>query len=168
MSVTLLPCPACQSVTEPVMVEGEEVWRCTAPGSTRRTYGTDDFNLPSYSETDSDGTVVCFHGTGEVDIEATAELAAQDGPGENDDAGSCPAPAAAVWEPEARESYPPEGWRHFTEATYDPAYATTVTITYSDGSVEREWPWPQALLVEAEPHTVPTATRPGPARLVRR
>ncbi|MFJ8351269.1 hypothetical protein ACIQ9J_33885 [Streptomyces sp. NPDC094153] len=198
-SVTPPPCPDCSTVTERIEVEGEgeEVWRCTAPDCTRRTYGTgdenDDFDLPSYSETDEHGAVVIYHGTGEVDFEATAELAAQDGPDDEDDdqepddgAGSVASPTARVWEPEAREirvkdlthvlaggwvriyGDPPEGWRHFTEAAYDPDHDTTVAITYSDGEVGREWPWPQALLVHADPDTIPTATRPGPARLVQR
>lgn len=180
-------------MTERIQVEGEEVWRCTAPDCTRRTYGTgdenDDQDLPSYSETEADGAVVCFHGTGEVDFEATAELAAQDDPADenpDDDADPLPAPAAAAWEPQAREirvqdlahvlaggwvriyGDPPEGWRHFTEAAYDPDHDTTVAITYSDGEVVREWPWPQALLVHADPDTIPTTTRPGSARLVQR
>lgn len=190
-SITPPPCPDCSTVTERIEVEGEEVWRCTAPDCTRRTYGTgdenDDQDLPPYSETDAGGAVVCFHGTGEVDLEATAELAAQDGPDDEDqDDTPVPAPAAAAWEPEAREvrvqdlahvlaggwvrihSAPPEGWRYFTEAAYDPDHDTTVTITYSDGEVVREWPWPQALLVHAGPDTIPTATRPGPAGLVQR
>ncbi|MEU5547172.1 hypothetical protein AB0G85_33150 [Streptomyces sioyaensis] len=63
----------------------------------------------------------------------------------------------------------PEGWRFFTNATYDPdAGDTTVTITYSDGEVVREEPWPQARLVHAGPESIPTATRPGPAGLVPR
>lgn len=190
MSVTPA-CPECSTATERIEVEGEEVWRCTAPGCSRRTYGTgdpdDDDNLPPYTETDEDGAAVCFHGTGEVDVEATAELAAQEhGEDQDHDTGPLTVPAAAAWEPEAREirvkdlahvlaggwvriyGDPPEGWRHFTEAAYDPEHDTTVAITYSNGEVEREWPWPQALLVHAGPETIPTATRPGPARLVPR
>ncbi|MGW6605165.1 hypothetical protein [Streptomyces sp. NPDC055036] len=192
-SVTPPPCPDCSTVTERIEVEGEKVWRCTAADCTRRTYGTgdenDDFDLPSYSETDENGAVIIYHGTGDTDFEATAELAAQDGPDDedqDDDAGPSAPPAAPAWEPEAREirvqdlahvlaggwvriySDPPQGWRHFTEAAYDPDHDSTVAITYSDGEVEREWPWPQALLVHAGPDTIPTTTRPGPARLVRR
>ncbi|MFD9453466.1 AAA family ATPase [Streptomyces sp. NPDC059985] len=75
-------CPACSGPTEPFQVEGEAVWRC--PSCRRRTYGTADsdrdFELPTYTETDADGGVTVYHGTGEVDIEATAEWAAQDDP----------------------------------------------------------------------------------------
>jgi hypothetical protein len=193
MSVTPPPCPECQAVTEPIEVEGEEVWSCTAPDCTRRTYGTgdpdDDDFLPGYTETDEHGTVFIFHGHGEVDIEATAELAAQDGPDDEDDdqdpEPDGPAPAA-VWEPQVREVRvkdftsalagawgwiygDPTGWRFFTSATYDPdAGDTTVTITYSDGEVVREDPWPEARMVNAGPDSVPTASRPGPAGLVTR
>lgn len=95
-------CPDCSTVTEGIEVEGEKVWHCTAPDCTRRTYGTgdedDDFDLPSYSETDEDGAVIIYHGTGDIDIEATAELASQDGPDDqdqDDDAG----PAAPLTAP---------------------------------------------------------------------
>lgn len=44
---------------------------------------------------------------------------------------------------------------------------TGVVITYSDGEVARGAPWPQTRLVRAEPFTVPTATRPGPAGVVK-
>ncbi|MFF4410142.1 hypothetical protein [Streptomyces sp. NPDC001404] len=88
-SITPPPCPDCSTVTERIEAEGEEVWRCTAPDCTRRTYGTgdpdDDDYLPGYSETDENGAVIIFRGNGEVDIEATAELAAQDGPDDEDD-----------------------------------------------------------------------------------
>ncbi|MFJ2922882.1 hypothetical protein [Streptomyces sp. NPDC087307] len=81
-------CPDCSTATERIEVAGEEVWRCTAPGCGRRTYGTgdenDDVDLPSYSEIDENGAVIIYHGTGEFDVEATAELAAQDGPDEDD------------------------------------------------------------------------------------
>ncbi|WP_330469311.1 hypothetical protein OG547_35550 (plasmid) [Streptomyces longwoodensis] len=92
------PCPDCSTATERIEVEGEEVCGCTAPDCTRRTYGTGDPDaddaLPPYTETDADGAVVVHHGTGEVDIEATAELAAQDGPDEDDPADEeQPAPA---------------------------------------------------------------------------
>lgn len=81
-------CPACSTVTELIDVEGEKVWRCTAPDCTRRTYGTgdpdDDDELPPYTETGEDGGTIVYHGTGEIDIETTAELDAQDGPEEED------------------------------------------------------------------------------------
>lgn len=64
-------------MTERTEVEGEEVWRCTAPDCTRRTYGTSD-----------------------IDFEATAELTAQDGPedeaDQDDDAGHAPPLTAPV------------------------------------------------------------------------
>jgi Transcription factor zinc-finger len=67
-------CPSCRASTERIEVEGEEVWRCPACG--RRTYGTTDpdadDDLPAFEE---DGIV--YHGTGEADEEATAELASQ-------------------------------------------------------------------------------------------
>ncbi|MFK0154115.1 hypothetical protein ACIQVK_18840 [Streptomyces sp. NPDC090493] len=88
-SVSPPPCPECSTATERIEVEGEEVWSCTARDCTRRTYGTGDENdddfLPGYTEADSDGAVLVFRGNGEVDIEATGELAAQDGPGDEDD-----------------------------------------------------------------------------------
>ncbi|MFZ3476041.1 hypothetical protein ACODT4_44430 [Streptomyces sp. 2.9] len=74
------PCPGCSTPTEVVEVEGKAVWRC--PSCRRRTYGTadpdQDQELPSYTETDSDGGVLVYHGNGELDVEATAEWAAQD------------------------------------------------------------------------------------------
>lgn len=82
------PCPDCSTATERIEVEGEEVWRCTAPDCNRRTYGTgdpdDDDALPPYTETDKDGTVFVYHGTGEVDVEATAEWASQEADDEED------------------------------------------------------------------------------------
>ncbi|MEV6683388.1 hypothetical protein AB0N09_42040 [Streptomyces erythrochromogenes] len=82
------PCPGCSTDTEQINVEGEKVWRCTAPDCTRRTYGTgdpdDDEDLPPYTETDEDGAAIVYHGTGEIDIETTAELAAQSGPQQDD------------------------------------------------------------------------------------
>ncbi|MCZ1012012.1 hypothetical protein [Streptomyces lydicus] len=81
-------CPDCGAETASVDAEGERVWRCTAPDCTRRTCGTgnpdDDDELPPYTETDEDGATIVYHGTGEIDIEATAELAAQDGPDEDE------------------------------------------------------------------------------------
>ncbi|GAA2720571.1 MULTISPECIES: hypothetical protein [Streptomyces] len=81
-------CPDCSSETEPVDVEGERIWRCTARDCTRRTYGTgdpdDDDALPPYTETDEDGDTIVYRGTGDIDIEATAELAAQNGPDEDE------------------------------------------------------------------------------------
>jgi hypothetical protein len=188
MSVTP-PCPECATETEPIVVEGEDVFRCPAPGCGRRTYGTDpedDQDLPSYTETDEDGAVFVFHGTGEVDVEATAELAAPGGPDDEDQDPGPDAPAPAGWEPQVQDVRvkdlaavltggwawiygDPEGWRFFTSAEYDADRGdTTVTITYSDGEVVREAPWPQARLVRAGSDAVPTATRPGPAGLVRR
>ncbi|MDF3303070.1 hypothetical protein [Streptomyces tropicalis] len=93
-------CPDCSTATEPVDVEDERVWRCTAADCNRRTYGTgdpdDDETLPSYTETDADGATIVYHGTGEIDIETTAELASQDRPHEDgqdadeDDGLMCP------------------------------------------------------------------------------
>lgn len=100
-SVTPPPCPDCSTVTERIEVEGEEVWHCTAPDCTRRTYGTgdenDDQDLPSYSETDEHGALIIYHGTGDIDFEATAELASQDGPDDQnqDDAGPAARPSGA-------------------------------------------------------------------------
>jgi hypothetical protein len=190
-SVTPPLCADCSTITERISVEGEEVFRC--PGCGRRTYGTsdenDDLNLPSYSEVDEDGAVVVHHGNGEIDIEATAEYPQNDDAGENDlDGGDQdePGPTADGWEPEVRDVLVKdlayvltgawvwiygdgEGWRFFTSADYDPDRGdTTVTITYSDGEVVREEPWPQARLVRAGSDTIPTASRPGPARLVKR
>ncbi|WP_093804065.1 hypothetical protein [Streptomyces sp. Wb2n-11] len=70
-------CRDCSTATE--RIEVEEVWRCTAPDCTRRTYGTGnpDDALSAYTETCA---VFICHGTDEVDVKATAELAAQDGP----------------------------------------------------------------------------------------
>lgn len=81
-------CPECMASTEPIDVGDERVWRCTGPDCTRRTYGTgdpdDDEDLPPFTETDENGATIVYHGTGEIDIEATAELAAQDGPDEDE------------------------------------------------------------------------------------
>ncbi|MFI5702645.1 hypothetical protein ACIA78_21685 [Streptomyces xanthochromogenes] len=83
-SVTPPPCAACPAVMERITVEGEDHFRC--PACEGRTYGTgdedDDLDLPSYSDVDEDGAVIIYHGNGEIDFETTAELAAQDAPGE--------------------------------------------------------------------------------------
>ncbi|MFB7375790.1 hypothetical protein ACFC6U_11850 [Kitasatospora purpeofusca] len=80
-------CPDCSAPTSPLSVEGEQLWVCPSCG--RRTYGTgdedDDADLPPYTETGPDGAVFVYHGTGEVDIEATAEWAAQDHADEDGD-----------------------------------------------------------------------------------
>ncbi|MET9396011.1 hypothetical protein [Kitasatospora sp. NPDC002965] len=80
-------CPDCSATTLPLSVEGEQLWVCPSCG--RRTYGTgdedDDADLPSYTETGPDGAVFVHHGTGEVDIEATAEWATQDRADEDGD-----------------------------------------------------------------------------------
>lgn len=72
-------CPECAAATQPFEAEGEALWRC--PACCRRTYGTDDpdhdADLPSYTEADADGSVTVYRGSGEVDIEATAEWASQ-------------------------------------------------------------------------------------------
>ncbi|MFJ2406668.1 hypothetical protein ACIOUE_35815 [Streptomyces xanthochromogenes] len=145
-SITPPPCPDCSTVTERIGVEGEEVWRCTAPGCGGRTYGTgdqeDDQDLPPYTETDKTGAVICYHGDGEVDVEATAELAAQDEPGDPEpghpNLGDSPTWPA---EPEVRDVRvkdlahalaggwawiygDPEGWRFFTRTS-----RTTPTTT---------------------------------------
>ncbi|MFJ1757369.1 hypothetical protein [Kitasatospora sp. NPDC088134] len=78
-------CPDCSGPTLPITVEGEDIWRCSCG---RRTYGgdpDDDVDLPSYRETDEHGVVTLYHGTGEVDIEATAEWAAQEDPDDEDE-----------------------------------------------------------------------------------
>ncbi|MFY0516019.1 AAA family ATPase [Streptomyces anulatus] len=90
MTATSTPlCPECLAPTVPLPVDGENIWRCSAPECGRRTYGTcdpdDDQDLPSYTETDADGTVLIYHGTGHLDLEATAELASQNGPDEADE-----------------------------------------------------------------------------------
>lgn len=192
-SVTPL-CPACAATTELIEVEGEDVFRCSAPGCGRRTYGTGDEDadqtLPPYTETDEDGSVVIYHGNGEPDFEATAELASQDGPGDEDDLddaepGDGPAPAGRHPEPEVRDVrvqdlarveggvwvwlYGDErGWHFLTGAEYDPDGGdSSVALTFSDCTTEREGPWPQARVVRAEPDIVPTVTAPGSAGLVR-
>ncbi|MFJ2778224.1 hypothetical protein [Kitasatospora sp. NPDC087315] len=80
-------CPECSGSTLPFSVDGEDIWRCPACG--RRTYGTgnedDDGALPTYTETCSDDTMIIYHGRGEVDLEASAELASQDGPDDEDE-----------------------------------------------------------------------------------
>ncbi|MEU6965116.1 ATP-binding protein [Streptomyces chrestomyceticus] len=83
------PCPECSTPTAPLTADGEDLWRCPAPECGRRTYGTgsedDDATLPTYTESDADGTVLVYHSTGHLDLEATAEWAAQDGPDPDDD-----------------------------------------------------------------------------------
>ncbi|MCX4462434.1 hypothetical protein OOK58_59180 [Streptomyces sp. NBC_01728] len=60
------------------------------------------------------------------------------------------------------------GTRFLTAAEYDPDRGdSSVVLTFRDGTAERAWPWPQARMVRAEPDTVPTATAPGLAGLVR-
>ncbi|MFE7070445.1 AAA family ATPase [Streptomyces sp. NPDC057620] len=83
MTTTDTPsCPECSTTTVPETVDGEDIWRCPDPECGRRTYGTgnEDDLLPSYTEIGADGAVFVYHGTGHLDLEATAELAAQDGP----------------------------------------------------------------------------------------
>ncbi|MGW5342916.1 hypothetical protein [Streptomyces sp. NPDC004050] len=96
-------------------------------------------------------------------------------------AGQPAASPPAVWEPQVRDVrvqdlahalaggwvwiYGERGWRFFTRADYDAEEDTAVTITYADGEVAREAPWPQARLVQAGPECIPTASRPGPARM---
>ncbi|NMI63196.1 hypothetical protein [Streptomyces sp. RLA2-12] len=186
------PCPGCAATTEPIQMEGEDLFRCPACG--RRTYGTgdedDDQTLPPYSETGEDGSVFIYHGNGEPDFEATAELASQEDPGNEDglddeEPDDGPAPAGHHPEPVVRDVrvqdlaqapggvwvwvYGDErGWRFLTAAEYDPDRGdSSVVLTFRDGATERAWPWPQARMVRAEPDTVPTATAPGPAGLVR-
>ncbi|MFI9311230.1 AAA family ATPase [Streptomyces triculaminicus] len=81
------PCPECATATAPLTVDGEDIWRCPDPECGRRTYGTgnedDDDALPPYTEHDADGAVLVYHGNGHLDLEATAELASQAGPGED-------------------------------------------------------------------------------------
>jgi hypothetical protein len=68
------PCPECGARTEPLdvenAVEDDGIWRCTREDCRRRTYGLpdgeDDENLPAWEENG-----VAYHGTGEVDCEAT-------------------------------------------------------------------------------------------------
>ncbi|MET9676390.1 hypothetical protein ABZY68_25345 [Streptomyces sp. NPDC006482] len=186
-------CAECAAITERIEVEGEQLFRCPACGL--RTYGTgdedDDQDLPSYSEVDENGAVIIYHGNCEPDFEATAEYPQDDDGDEDDPDGDDqeepddpgPAPVGG-WEPQVRDvrvkdlAYAltggwvwiygdGEGWRFFTSAIYDPdAGDTTVTITYSDSEVVREDPWPQARMVHAGPEAIPTASRPGPARLV--
>ncbi|MFI5987093.1 hypothetical protein ACIBEA_40290 [Streptomyces sp. NPDC051555] len=176
-------CVECGTAAEPIVVEGEDAFRCLAPECGRRTYGTgapgNDQDLPSYTETGADGAVVIYHGTGEVDIEATAENAAQ---GESDEDLADEEPAAPrvsmvrVYEVRVKDlAYAlaggwvriygdPAGWRHFIRADYDPDDDTTVTITYSDGEVGKEEPWPQARLAYGDPREFPTTTGTAPVR----
>ncbi|WP_327299945.1 hypothetical protein [Streptomyces sp. NBC_01197] len=138
-------CPDCSTATERIEVEGEEVWRCTAPDCTRRTYGTgdpdDDDALPPYTETDETGAVLIHHGTGEVDVEATVELAAQDGHDEDDDLVDEEQPAPATGAP-GREcargtvrvpGSPPWGRLPGVGSAPDPEGALTVFTESDDG-----------------------------------
>ncbi|MFE8941164.1 hypothetical protein ACFYNX_27280 [Streptomyces sp. NPDC007872] len=93
-------CPDCSTDTEQIDVEGEKAWRCTAADCNRRIYSTgdpdDDKDLPPYTETETDGATIVYHGTDEIDIETTAELASQEEIHENgqeadeDDGLTCP------------------------------------------------------------------------------
>ncbi|MEU1312546.1 ATP-binding protein [Streptomyces cinnamoneus] len=82
-------CPECSTPTAPFTVDSEDIWRCPGPECGRHTYGTgnedDDDALPPYTETDTDGAVLVYHGNGHLDLEATAELASQNGPDEDDE-----------------------------------------------------------------------------------
>uniref|UniRef100_A0AAU1M5G5 DUF5709 domain-containing protein n=1 Tax=Streptomyces sp. NBC_00148 TaxID=2903626 RepID=A0AAU1M5G5_9ACTN len=151
----------CSTATERIEAEGEEAWRSTAPDHTRRTYGTgdpDDYALPPYTETEETGAVFIHHGSGEVDIEATAELAAQDDPDEDDDlvVEEQPAPAAGAPAPErargterdprapGRGNEPPQRGRlPGVESAPDPEGAPTV-FTDSDGGAGIESRRPQS------------------------
>ncbi|WP_344406954.1 hypothetical protein [Streptomyces longisporus] len=58
-------------------LDGFDFFNCPACG--RRSFCSDDYDdseLPCYSQ-EEDGLVVIYHGHGEIDVEATAELAAQ-------------------------------------------------------------------------------------------
>ncbi|MFD8671041.1 hypothetical protein ACFV1U_37460, partial [Streptomyces microflavus] len=71
--------------------------------------GADDgTNLPSYTETDPDGTAIVYHGTGEIDIETTAELAARDDPDEDDRPAEKPPPGQGA---RGAPATPPRGPR---------------------------------------------------------
>jgi hypothetical protein len=61
----------------PMDFEGFDFFHCPSCG--RRSFcadEVDDSELPSYSQ-EENGAVVIYHGNGEVDVEATAELAPQ-------------------------------------------------------------------------------------------
>ena len=155
-------CPECGNATERFEAEGETIWRCPRCG--RRTYGTgdadDDDQLPSYSEVDEDGDTVIYHGTGEVDIEATAELASQDGPADEDDwdgdAPDEPAPPepGAGHDVRAADSDrgpggergwgAPQEWGSRSLSDILAADRTTATFTHSNGEAEQEQPGPRA------------------------
>ncbi|MGN9796345.1 hypothetical protein ACTMTU_35415 [Streptomyces sp. OZ13] len=53
--------------------------RRPAPDAPTETGDPDDDALPPYTKTDEDGVSIVYHGGGEIDIKATAELAAQHG-----------------------------------------------------------------------------------------
>ncbi|MFM9625082.1 zf-TFIIB domain-containing protein [Streptomyces turgidiscabies] len=166
MSVTP-DCPECGNETERFEVEGEDIWRCPKCG--RRTYGTgspdDDDQLPPYSEADEDGGTVIYHGTGEVDIEATAELAAQDGPTDEDDGDrddpdepgpdlpAPPEPGAGHGvratgldrEPGGERGWgDPQEWGSRIPTDLLAADRTTATFTHSNGEAEQQQPGPPA------------------------
>lgn len=159
MSVTPA-CPECRAATVSIQAEGEDLFRCPACG--RRTYGTgdpdDDDALPPYTETDESGAVFVHRGTGEVDVEATAEVAAQEGPGEDDDLGAeePPAPAAPVvghGAPAGRGTTPVPG-----DAPADLDLDPAATLTDRNGGAGHE---------EPVPHLAPghgrTASCPNPS-----
>ncbi|MET8680984.1 hypothetical protein ABZW18_26235 [Streptomyces sp. NPDC004647] len=81
-SRSLPSCPECGAGTEPLGTGNGEVFRCLVCG--RRTLGTgdeeDDHNLDPYEE---DG--ICYHGNGEIDVEATGELQSQYGPDDDEE-----------------------------------------------------------------------------------
>ncbi|MGO4417202.1 hypothetical protein AB4Z54_00095 [Streptomyces sp. MCAF7] len=160
------PCPECATATEPLTVEGEDVFRCPAPGCGRRTYGMgdpdDDDNLSPYSETDEDGAVVIYRGNGEIDVEATAENAAQEEPGEDDDLvdEEQPDPAAVVRGPGS-----PAWWPRFPEFEDAPARKDPTTpLTYSDEEVVDEDPAPQQFPMGHE-QPAPFPAPPGGERM---
>ncbi|MFD5906444.1 hypothetical protein ACFWHG_33795 [Streptomyces microflavus] len=175
------PCPDCSTVTERIEVEGEEVWRCTASDCTRRTYGTgkpdDDEALPPYTETDETGTVFACHGTGEVDVEATAELAAQDGPGEDDDLDDEEQPPPATAAPgaqsirgtgrvpgAAKRGNDLPGWGRLPTVEHDPYTEDAPTaFTDSDGGVGHDprRPHPGVGHDPAPPCPTSSPRRPG-------
>ncbi|MGW0647329.1 TFIIB-type zinc ribbon-containing protein [Streptomyces umbrinus] len=70
-------CPECGTRMAPMEFDGFDFFHCPACG--RRSFCSveaDDSDLPSFSQ-EEDGAVVVYHGTGDIDIETTAELASQ-------------------------------------------------------------------------------------------